>query len=182
MSTTEIVLSALSLAAILLAIFLRKQIDAERNENRVLTAANKKLTNELKYSEKCMEITSRNYEKEIEKLREMTEETATGVFGIKSIHFTAIKPDGTLHDTKFTLGLGPCGKTVEWLRWERNLSTCVLTQYHTDGSLKVFTYRDADMLGREVIEKEVLPLRKGSRAQRDLHASTREKFVLPSMR
>lgn len=89
--------------------------------------------------------------------------------GIKSISFMARKPNGDLHDTKFTLGLGPCGKTVEWLHWSRGEDDCVLTQYHTDGSLKTFTFKTKDVLGREVIEKEAMELRRGTRAWNDLY-------------
>lgn len=89
--------------------------------------------------------------------------------GIKSISFMARKPNGDLHDTKFTLGLGPCGKTVEWLSWERGDVLCKLTQYHTDGSLKEFTYKVDEIVGREIVEKEAMELRRGTRAWNDIY-------------
>lgn len=101
-----------------------------------------------------------------EALRDKTEEETT--FGISRLVFDALKPDGTTHHTDFKLGLGPCGKTVEWLTWEQHGDRMHLTQYHTDGSLKVFKFHREDIVGREVEQMEELKLRKGSRAYRDL--------------
>lgn len=101
-----------------------------------------------------------------EALRDKTEEETT--FGISRLVFDARKPDGTTHHTDFKLGLGPCGKTVEWLTWEQHGDRMHLTQYHTDGSLKVFKFHREDIVGREVEQMEELKLRKGSRAYRDL--------------
>lgn len=101
-----------------------------------------------------------------EVLRDKTEEETT--FGISRLVFDARKPDGTIHHTDFKLGLGPCGKTVEWLTWEQHGDRMHLTQYHTDGSLKVFKFHREDIVGREVEQMEELKLRKGSRAYLDL--------------
>lgn len=108
-----------------------------------------------------------------EALRDRTEEATT--FGISRLTFDAIKPDGTIHHTDFKLGLGPCGKTVEWLQWEQLGDRMYLTQYHTDGSLKLFKFYRKDIVGREVEQREALKLRKGSRAYRDLNG---EKVVI----
>lgn len=101
-----------------------------------------------------------------EALRDKTEEDTT--FGLSRLTFDAVKPDGTIHHTDFKLGLGPCGKTVEWLTWEPVGDQMYLTQYHTDGSLKRFKFYRTDIVGREVEQMEALKLRKGSRAYRDL--------------
>lgn len=89
--------------------------------------------------------------------------------GIKSIMFNAVLPGGGIHRTEFKLGLGPCGKTVEWLSWERGDVLCKLTQYHTDGSLKEFTYKVDEIVGREIVEKEAMELRRGTRAWNDIY-------------
>ena len=89
--------------------------------------------------------------------------------GIKSIMFNAVLPGGGIHRTEFKLGLVPCGKTVEWLSWERGDVLCKLTQYHTDGSLKEFTYKVDEIVGREIVEKEAMELRRGTHVRNDIY-------------
>ncbi len=61
--------------------------------------------------------------------------------------FTAKTPDG-IKRSEWTLGPGPCGKTVEGFEFTRDADTVVIKQFHTDGSHKTFTYRTADIIGR----------------------------------
>lgn len=61
--------------------------------------------------------------------------------------FTAMTPDG-LRRSEWTLGLGPCGKTVAGLEFVRGDDTVVIKQFHTDGSHKLFTYKIHDIVGR----------------------------------
>lgn len=78
-------------------------------------------------------------------------ERLSGVIPVKAltrIKFIAFMPDGTNKETDFVLGPGRCGKTVEQLELKRTSETFEITQWHTDGSKKVFTYRDGDIVGR----------------------------------
>jgi len=56
--------------------------------------------------------------------------------------------------TKFTLGLGPCGKVVTELaiHTDPTASVLVIHQVCEDGSTKQFTYKMSDILGRIVTE------------------------------
>lgn len=58
---------------------------------------------------------------------------------------------------EFTLGNGPCGKDVAKLDMEDVNGLFRITQWHGDGSYKVFIYRRQDVLGRIELGYEVWP-------------------------
>ena len=163
----EITLSSLLVASIAYAIKLK----STSCDNRALIKSLKDREHSLERQLNKRDCTIRQMEYQLSTAKGELEayKTPEVQLGIKSISFIARKPNGDLHATKFTLGLGPCGKTVEWLHWSRGEDTCVLTQYHTDGSLKSFTFKANDVLGREVIDKEAMELRRGTRAWNDLY-------------
>lgn len=70
---------------------------------------------------------------------------------LKAIKFTANVPLCGWSKTEFKLGVGPCGLTVDRLKWVELDDRYVLTQYHSDGSRKEFEYLKDDIKGR--IEK-----------------------------
>lgn len=70
---------------------------------------------------------------------------------LKAIKFTANGPLNGWTKTEFKLGVGPCGLTVDHLKWVELDDRYVLTQYHSDGSRKEFEYLKDDIKGR--IEK-----------------------------
>lgn len=70
---------------------------------------------------------------------------------LKAIKFTANVPLCGWSKTEFKLGVGPCGLTVDHLKWVELDDHYVLTQYHSDGSRKEFEYLKDDIKGR--IEK-----------------------------
>lgn len=67
---------------------------------------------------------------------------------LTKLKFTCLMPHGAVRESEFTLGLGRCGKTVESLELKRTTEHFVITQWHDDGSKKVFTYNERDILGR----------------------------------
>lgn len=174
-----ITIASTAIALVLMVIYVRhlfKQIDDARHSLKGAEDALRSAKSTNKYMERHMEIVEKRMQQEIDRLKDVSEDSCK-ILGIKSIEFTARNPCGDLHKTTFTLGLGTCGKTVEWLKWSRYADTAVLTQYHTDGSLKEFTFKTADILGREIIEKEEMNLRKESRAMLAIKAKHR----LPGM-
>lgn len=70
---------------------------------------------------------------------------------LTSIKFTANVPHLGWTKTEFSLGLGPCGKTVESLEFTEQTDRYVITQRCTDGERKTFEYMREDVSGR--IEK-----------------------------
>lgn len=70
---------------------------------------------------------------------------------LTSIKFTANVPHLGWTKTEFSLGLGPCGKTVESLESTEHDDRYVITQRCTDGERKTFEYMKVDVAGR--IEK-----------------------------
>lgn len=55
----------------------------------------------------------------------------------------------------FTLGLGPCGKTVDYLRLTQTAVGVEVFQRHTDRTSKTFIYRWEDITGRIEVEEEL---------------------------
>lgn len=70
------------------------------------------------------------------------------VKALTRLKFSCLMPHGAVRESEFTLGLGRCGKTVESLELKRTDEHFVITQWHSDGSKKVFTYNDRDIIGR----------------------------------
>lgn len=68
------------------------------------------------------------------------------------------KGDRQVIKAEFSLGQGPCGKTVKSLdyRIDENRDLTV-TQVCTDGSSQVFHYRDRDILGRIEVHTKAFP-------------------------
>lgn len=145
---------------------LKDELRSVRSHVKLIEARKEKLNSEVFHVNCDMRRQAETIESLRQELRERHEEATT--FGLSRLTFDAVKPDGTIHHTDFKLGLGPCGKTVEWLTWEPVGDQMYLTQYHTDGSLKRFKFYRTDIVGREVEQMEALKLRKGSRAYRDL--------------
>ncbi|WOL25677.1 hypothetical protein [Pectobacterium phage PcaP1EGY] len=69
---------------------------------------------------------------------------------ISHIKFHCHIPFKGLRETNFKLGLGPCGKVVTRLEFFNNFDKgrSVVTQYHSDGTKKEFTYLQTDIVGR----------------------------------
>lgn len=145
---------------------LKDELRSVRSHVKLIEARKEKLNSEVFHVNCDMWRQAETIESLRQELIERHEEATT--FGLSRLTFDAVKPDGTIHHTDFKLGLGPCGKTVEWLTWEPVGDQMYLTQYHTDGSLKRFKFYRTDIVGREVEQMEALKLRKGSRAYRDL--------------
>lgn len=70
---------------------------------------------------------------------------------LKAIKFVANVPHKGWTSTEFKLGVGPCGLEVSSITWTEQGDLYLLTQWHTDGSRKVFEYKKTDVQGR--IEK-----------------------------
>ncbi|AZF88068.1 hypothetical protein HOU66_gp06 [Pectobacterium phage Arno160] len=59
---------------------------------------------------------------------------------LKRIYFTVMMPSGSMQEHAYMLGEGPCGKVVSKLSVISTRHTITITQYHTDGTHKIFTY------------------------------------------
>lgn len=95
-----------------------------------------------------------NQRKEIKELRDSVKKLRDELGlrqKLQAIKFTANVPLSGWTKTEFKLGVGPCGLTVDRLKWVELDDRYVLTQYHSDGSRKEFEYLKDDIKGR--IEK-----------------------------
>lgn len=75
---------------------------------------------------------------------------------ITSIRFPAQFQDGSRDQcsiSEFTLGEGPCGKTVTALDCEPTDHGFAIAQSHDDGTVKEFFYRWPQITGRIEIER-----------------------------
>lgn len=75
--------------------------------------------------------------------------------------FTAMTPDG-LKRSEWGLGLGPCGKVVEGFELDSTPDKLIIKQFHDDGSHKVFTYDQHDIVGRVQECYEVVDTKPGT--------------------
>lgn len=97
---------------------------------------------------------NRMYKEENEELRENLKKLSDELglrHKLKAIKFTANVPLNGWTKTEFKLGVGPCGLTVDRLKWVELDDRYILTQYHSDGSRKEFEYLKDDIKGH--IEK-----------------------------
>lgn len=91
--------------------------------------------------------------------------------------FNAKLPGGSTHRTDFVHGKGPCGKTVCFLIWKADDIFYTLTQFHTDGTRKVFTFRKEDIVGRLVVERGPVDVLKGSKVDDYLRIERKARFA-----
>ena len=73
----------------------------------------------------------------------------TEQLGSDSRLLTALPKIGT---AEFSLGRGPCGKTVDSLRFYSDRDYLSIRQTHDDGTEKRFLYRNDDIMGRVEVE------------------------------
>ena len=128
----------------------RATLSAQGKENRELTESHHRLKMEYRIKVKDCE----SLRETVERLREDLKELRVLLRdrrALTSIKFTANVPHLGWTKTEFSLGVGPCGKTVESLEFAEQVDRYVITQRCTDGERKTFEYMKGDVSGR--IEK-----------------------------
>lgn len=128
----------------------RETLSHQGYDNRRLTKAHNELKAEYRHKvrdcENMVETISRLRE-DLKELRVLLRDRRA----LTSIKFTANVPHLGWTKTEFSLGEGPCGKTVESLEFTEQVDRYVITQRCTDGERKTFEYMKGDISGR--IEK-----------------------------
>lgn len=128
----------------------RETLGTQGYENRKLTQAHNELKVEYRVKLKDCDSLRETVERLREDLKELHKQLRDRR-ALTSIKFTANVPHLGWTKTEFSLGEGPCGKTVESLEFTEQVDRYVITQRCTDGERKTFEYMKGDVSGR--IEK-----------------------------
>lgn len=88
--------------------------------------------------------------------------------------------DGRYQVTQFSIGPGPCGKTVKYFTTECADGLLRIYQWHTDGSHKEFVYRLSDIDGRIQYDYELVTL-EGDEARAEQKSRWVQVQVFPRM-
>ncbi|UCR92050.1 hypothetical protein [Escherichia phage vB_EcoP_IMEP24] len=120
---------------------------------------------------RAVEVRDKDNERLKDKLAEaerkrLTPPAAVTLKRMVGIKFKALF-DGKYQPTEFKIGLGKCGKVVNYFEvTKREDRTLTIHQYHTDGSSKDFEYRLGDIDGRIQYDYELMQVY-GEEAERE---------------
>lgn len=136
-----------------------------------LEAQIEELSMKAAYLERALSVRDKDNERLKDKLAEserkrLTPPAAVTVKRMVGIKFKALF-DGKYQPTEFKIGLGKCGKVVQYFEvTKRDDRMITVHQYHTDGSSKDFEYRLGDIDGRIQYDYELMQVY-GEEAERE---------------